>query len=172
MEIHKLNCIACGAPISVPDDVDHLNCTSCGSFLAIQRGEGFVAFKMAEKISRSIEDTSRKTQETIRQGNQSTQYELQRLRFQYELSTAQTKLDSVQSDIRRLNSNVPNYTASMQKLRHIEFDALESIRDIQKRMYSLEEDTVVNKIALFQNNFILCRYQDRLYHTQTRNKLQ
>jgi len=33
MEVKKLNCEACGAPIAVPDDVDHINCASCGSYL-------------------------------------------------------------------------------------------------------------------------------------------
>jgi len=83
MEIKKLNCTACGAPISVPDDMDYINCAACGSFLAIQRGEGYVALKVAEKISRVIEDSGRGTQEVIRQGSQDTQVELRRMQLQY-----------------------------------------------------------------------------------------
>ena len=49
MQIVKLNCTACGAPISITEDIDILFCTSCGSKLAVERGDGYITLKLVEK---------------------------------------------------------------------------------------------------------------------------
>jgi len=140
MEIKKLNCTACGAPISVPDDMDYINCAACGSFLAIQRGEGYVALKVAEKISRAIEDSGRGTQEVIRQGSQDTQVELRRMQLQYELSTADLKLSNIQSEIRSTPAT-KEATKKLNQLRILEYEALGRVRDVKARILQLGEQT-------------------------------
>ena len=140
MEVKKLNCTACGAPIAVPDDLDHINCAACGSFLAIQRGEGYIALKVAEKITRAIADSGRGTQEVIRQGNQDTQIELRRMQLQYELSTAELKLSNIQAEIRGTPA-ISGTERRLQQLRVLEYAALDRVRDVKTRILQLSEQT-------------------------------
>ena len=100
MKIVKLNCSSCGAPISVPDDLDHINCSACGTFLMIDRGEGYLALRAIEKISTTIEDSSRKTQDAIRENTMVTRSELERMQTHQEMVAEQTKLANLQTEIR------------------------------------------------------------------------
>jgi uncharacterized small protein (DUF1192 family) len=138
MELKQLNCVSCGSPISIPEDLEYLNCAACGSFLAIQRGEGFVALKIAEKISRAIEDSNRETQETIRQTSEGTQYELRRMQLQYELSTSEMKLTHLQSEIRSHLKSEPKDPSSLQELRFLEYKAYENLREIKYKLATLD----------------------------------
>jgi DNA-directed RNA polymerase subunit RPC12/RpoP len=58
MKVIKLNCSACGAPISIPDTVTQFNCASCGSLLTLEQGEGYYALKATEKIVDAIRSSS------------------------------------------------------------------------------------------------------------------
>jgi len=120
--------------------MDYINCAACGSFLAIQRGEGYVALKVAEKISRAIEDSGRGTQEVIRQGSQDTQVELRRMQLQYELSTADLKLSNIQSEIRSTPAT-KEATKKLNQLRILEYEALGRVRDVKARILQLGEQT-------------------------------
>ncbi len=46
MKLIKLNCIACGAPVSVSDELEQFNCDNCGSLLAIQRESGEISVRL------------------------------------------------------------------------------------------------------------------------------
>lgn len=52
--VRKVACAACGAPMSVPDDIDRLTCANCGSDLIIRRGEGFIASKRTEGLAGTL----------------------------------------------------------------------------------------------------------------------
>lgn len=132
MKISKLNCTACGAPISIPDDLDHINCSACGTFLTVERGEGYVALKVAEKLTRAIESSGHETQAVIREGAQVTREELQYLRLTQEKSATEMKLANIQAEIRSLQRG--NLTAIVKKqienLRTNEYQALDHLRMI------------------------------------------
>jgi transcription elongation factor Elf1 len=57
MPMIKVNCAACGAPISIPpaSDLEFITCSSCGTSLQVEHGEGYISLKIAEKIAQSIE---------------------------------------------------------------------------------------------------------------------
>lgn len=102
MEIATVNCTSCGAPIKIPPELEHFNCAYCGASLVVQRGEGYVALKLAEQVSKSIQDVGVQTQSTIRESTQVTQIELKRLQIGQEISSVQIQLSSIQSEIRAL----------------------------------------------------------------------
>ena len=107
MTAHRISCASCGAPIGVPADVDHLTCVYCGASMVVQRGEGYVALKLAEEVGRAIEKTGLQTQASIRQGTEVTQVELRRLQLSQELSAVQLQLSNVQAEMRLLPWNTP-----------------------------------------------------------------
>ena len=55
MEINKVSCSACGAPIQIQPDTELINCSYCGANLVIQRSEGYVTPKLAEKMTETIQ---------------------------------------------------------------------------------------------------------------------
>ena len=103
MDIKKVSCVACGAPLSIAADVENIRCEFCGSTFQIQRSEGEVTLKIAEEVSRSIQEVGTRTQTSIEELTQQTRSELQRLQLQQELSSLQIQLTSIQSEIRELN---------------------------------------------------------------------
>jgi ribosomal protein S27AE len=107
MNIQKMSCPNCGASISVTEDLNQLNCAHCGSTLSIQRGDGYAALKMAEKLGQTIQDSSAQTQGTIRDGTQVTQLELKRLQINQDITTAQLQLSNIQAEIRGLEREKP-----------------------------------------------------------------
>ena len=68
MKLIKLNCSACGAPISIPDNLEKLTCANCGTFLVVEHGEGYYALQAADQISDAIHESGRGTQDAIKQG--------------------------------------------------------------------------------------------------------
>jgi transcription elongation factor Elf1 len=70
MKLIKLNCAACGAPISIPDNLEQLSCSNCGTHLMVEHGQGYYALKSAEQISDAINQSGRGTQDAIREGAQ------------------------------------------------------------------------------------------------------
>ena len=58
MNIVKMSCPSCAASISIPSDADRLVCTQCGSGLVVQHGEGYATLKLAEVISKTIQESS------------------------------------------------------------------------------------------------------------------
>jgi LSD1 subclass zinc finger protein len=129
MMLTKLNCSACGAPISVPDGLDYINCSSCGTFLVIERGEGYMALKVAEKIVQAIEDSGRGTQDVIRENTKVTQAELKRLQETQEISNAEMQLSTIQTEIRGILRAEQNKRTEEQlnTLRLSEYEAMEKV---------------------------------------------
>ena len=92
MDIATVNCSSCGAPIKIPADLDHFNCAYCGAALVVQRGEGYVALKLAEQVGKTIQEVGQKTLSTIREGAQVTHVELKRLQIGQEIDELQFRL--------------------------------------------------------------------------------
>lgn len=102
MEIVTINCASCGAPIKVPPELDSFNCAFCGANLMVKRGDGYVALKLTEQVTKSIQDSSAQTQSTIRESTLVTQSELKRLQLGQEISSLQIQLANIRAEIRSL----------------------------------------------------------------------
>jgi len=150
MKISKLNCTACGAPISIPEDINQIVCTSCGTSLGIERGEGYVALKIADKLARAIESSGSQTQDAIRENTQVTRSELQKLQLSQELSAAQMQLNGIQAEIRALERGSKNLklTAQLLALRQNEYQVMERIRTIKLQVTTPEPDDLAGTLAL------------------------
>lgn len=157
MKLIKLNCPTCGAPISVPDTMDFINCASCGSFLAIDRGEGYVALKAAEKLARTIEDSGKDTQDVIRESITVTRSELQRLQAVQEISAIQMRLNNIQSEIRTIQRQPQSLTTENQLrgLHTEEFLAMDQIRVLNQTAKAPAADDVQGQILFTENEIRL-----------------
>jgi hypothetical protein len=171
MEIIKLNCVACGAPISVPDDVDVITCTSCLSTLSIKRGDGYVALKLAELIGRSIEDSGKQTKDAIIESSRSTQNQIQRMQLQYELSTAEMKLSNIQGELRSLQRSGSTEPWHYYELRFIEFIALEELRSIWWKINTLSELTPDNQLSALTQQLELIRKNKSVLRLANQNNI-
>ena len=134
MNVQRVSCASCGAPIQISDDIDRLNCTYCGAGLVVQRGEGYVALKLAEQMSRTIQDSGARTQTMVREGTQVTRAELKRLQLSQELSATHIQLSSIQTEIRGLMRQKRNRQIDRQlkELRKQESTLLSQIRELQE----------------------------------------
>lgn len=152
MKITKLSCTACGAPISIPEDLDQITCTACGTGLIIERGEGYVALKLAEKIARSIEITGIQTQNAIHENTTVTREELQRLQISQEVSSLQMQLNGVQTELRMLRRDVNNVMAKkpLSNLEKQEFQVMEQIRSLKKQAFSPNPSNLRASINFFE----------------------
>ncbi len=103
MKLIKLNCSACGAAISIPDDVDRLTCSACGTFLMLERGEGYYALKAVEQIANVIQESGKSTQDAIRDSAAITRKEFQRLQISQNLNTINSQLHDNQAEQRNLS---------------------------------------------------------------------
>jgi ABC-type nickel/cobalt efflux system permease component RcnA len=153
MEIKKVNCEACGAPITVPEDVEFLNCSSCGSALAVQRGEGYVSLKMVKEVTSAIRD-----------GTYATKSELQKLQITQEISMLEMQLNSIQGEIRSLDrdlvggkSNLGHLTQRMD-LNYQAFTLIDRIRRLRINLYNLslpdyttDQEALLSLLVLAQN---------------------
>lgn len=157
MKIIKLNCPTCGAPISVPEAMEFINCASCGSFLAIDRGEGYIALKVAEKLSRAIEDSGKDTQDVIRESITVTRSELQRLQAVQEISAIQMRLNNIQSEIRTIQRQPQSLTTENQLkgLHTEEFLAMDQIRVLNQTAKAPAENDVQGQIIFLENEIRL-----------------
>ena len=108
MVVQNVACASCGGPINIPADVDFLNCTYCGASLQVDRGEGYVALKLGEQVSQTIEDVGERTRSSIHEGTQVTQSELIRLQISQEISGLQIQLSTLQSETRALERQKQN----------------------------------------------------------------
>lgn len=102
MLVQSAICTSCGAPVKVTNDIEIVECAFCGVSLEVQRGEGVISLKLAEKVSKQIEDVGIQTQSTIKESALNTQVELKRIQLSQQLSAAQIQLASVRSEIRSL----------------------------------------------------------------------
>jgi len=132
IQIHSVACASCGAPIQVPDDIDHLSCTYCGAALSVSRGEGYVATKIAEGVREAIESTSQDTQRSIK-----------RLQLQHQLSTTELQLSDVQSEIRSLQRTRKSSLVN-QQLRELRRQEVSLIKRIEYLHHVLQADVGVD----------------------------
>jgi hypothetical protein len=142
MKLIKLNCASCGAPISIPEDLDTLVCNSCGSTLKVDRGEGYIALKMVEKITQSIQETGEKTNTSIRENTSVTRVELKKVQISQLISTEELKISAFRQEIRELSRK--NNLSSLEKnqlgtLHLDECDTLLKIRKYHMDMARLDE---------------------------------
>jgi hypothetical protein len=136
MEVRTVACASCGAPLRIPSDIDSLTCAYCGAAQEVRRGEGYVALKMAEAVSRTIEETGAETQSAIREGTVATQAELKRLQLRQDLSGLEVRLSSVQSEIRAVQRQGASREASkqLQELRSKERTLMHRIEGLQRSL--------------------------------------
>lgn len=57
MNIQKIDCVSCGAPVQISPDLDQFNCVFCGTGLQVQRTEGSITLKLAGQVSQAIQDS-------------------------------------------------------------------------------------------------------------------
>ena len=160
MKLIKLNCAACGAPISIPENLEQLTCSNCGTYLMVEHGEGYYALKAVEQISEAIQQSSKGTQDAIREGAQLTQIELKRLQLAQSLTSATSTLNATQSEQRILTRSqmTPAAAKQLQELKIQEYAQREEIRRIQKQMDLLEGGSIeVNLKALMNQINLLDR---------------
>lgn len=158
MKLIKLNCTACGAPISIPDDIDQLNCAVCGSLLYLERGEGYYSLKIAEKIADAIQQSGKSTEDAIRETAEMTQKELRRMQISQNLRAVEGKISATQNEQKVIAGQPPNpyKTATLDNLYFQEWCQCEEYRNLQMQMDVLDgPELEKNELALdTQINFI------------------
>ena len=158
MKLIKLNCTACGAPISIPDDIDQLNCAVCGSLLYLERGEGYYSLKVAEKIDDAIQQSSKSTEDAIRETAEMTQKELRRMQISQNLRAVESKITATQNEQKMLANQPMNPVrlATMDNLYFQEWLQCEEYRNLQMQLDVLDGPVLEkNELALeTQINFI------------------
>jgi hypothetical protein len=108
MEIQKISCASCGAPISIPSNIDSFNCGFCGTGLVVNRGDGYVALQIAEDMKKTIQEVGEQTNSSIRESSEATQLELKKIQLQQELSSIQLQASVIQDEIRNLEQGKKN----------------------------------------------------------------
>lgn len=150
MRIHKLNCEACGAPILVPDDVDHINCAACGSYLVVERDEGHYVLREVKKVTDAIEKTG-----------QVTSYELRMMTMSQDLSMVEMQLNNLRGEIRSLeraqNSEKPDRKINQQlnDLRYQEFQFLQRMQELHTKIAELSVPDFDNDIQVLTKHLLL-----------------
>ncbi len=141
MEVLKLTCASCGAPIQVPTHLDAFNCAYCGTPLTVERGEGYVALQMAEKMARAVEESGTRTQSVIREELEATRSQLRTLELNQQLGAVQARLYSVQSDIRALDRQKKGARErrELRDLQAVESRLIARTRELQKALHPPSE---------------------------------
>lgn len=132
MKIVKLNCIACGAPISVPENLDILFCNSCGSKLAVDRGEGYITLKILEKLTQTIQESGEKAHSAIKENTYVTKVELKKVQISQSISTEEMKLNSLRQEIRQLSRNAQTSLVERSQLTTLRLEQCNSLMRIRK----------------------------------------
>ncbi|MHB8088596.1 MAG: hypothetical protein ACYDH2_10170 [Anaerolineaceae bacterium] len=132
MQIVKLNCTACGAPISIPEDIDILFCASCGSKLAVDRGEGYVTLKLIEKLTQAIQESGDKSHSAIKENTYVTKVELKRVQISQSINTEEMKLNTIRQEIRSLTRKPQLIPVELQQLTTLRLDECSTLMRIRK----------------------------------------
>jgi hypothetical protein len=161
MKLIKLNCVACGAPISIPENIDHLTCSNCGTHLVLERGEGYYALQAAEQISDAIHQSGRGTQDAVRESAELTNKELKRLQLTQAYGNAHNALNATMSEQRSLarGQMTPAAVQQMNALNFQEWTQWEDIRRVQMQMDVLDGGPIEG------NDFGLKNQIDMLDHS-------
>ncbi len=161
MNLIKLNCAACGAPITIPENLDSLTCSNCGTHLILERGEGYYALQAADQISDAIHQSGRGTQDAVRESAELTNKELKRLQLTQAYGNAQTALNATMSEQRALarGQMTPAAVRQMNALNFQEWTQWEDIRRVQMQMDVLDGGPIE------QNDFALKNQIDLTSHS-------
>ncbi len=84
-------CASCGAALAIPPDLDQISCAHCGTPLTIVHGDGFVAARLAQAVTRTIETSAA-----------ATQAELRRLQLQQERFSLQERIADLEAEERAM----------------------------------------------------------------------
>jgi hypothetical protein len=132
--IQTAACTSCGAPLKISPDAENINCSFCGASLTIQRSDGSIALKLAEKVRQAIQSSGSETQAVIQQGTSVTRDELRLIQLRQELSTTQLQFSTIRAEIRQLEreKSTPKITRQLRQLHITE-------AELSRRIQTLEE---------------------------------
>ncbi len=91
IETVRILCASCGAALAIPPDLDQISCAHCGTPLTIVHGDGFVAARLAQAVTRTIETSAA-----------ATQAELRRLQLQQERFSVQERIADLEAEERAI----------------------------------------------------------------------
>ena len=132
MKIVKLNCTSCGAPISIPENIDTLFCSSCGSKLAVDRGDGYVTLQLVEKLTQAVQESGEKAHSAIRENTFVTKTEMQRVQINQSINTEEMKLNTLRQEIRSLTRKPQLLPVELQQLVALWLDECNILLKIRK----------------------------------------
>ena len=136
MKIVKLNCTSCGAPISIPENIDTLFCSSCGSKLAVDRGEGYVTLQLVEKLTQAVQESGEKAHSAIKENTYVTKTELKRVQISQSINTEEMKLNTLRQEMRSLTRKPQLLPVELQQLNSLWLDECNILLKIRK--YNLD----------------------------------
>ena len=99
MDVVRLTCSSCGAPVEAPADADAFDCDYCGMRSAVKRGEGYAARQAVEKMAQAMEASEARSQTAILDELEATRAQLRKVELQQEMIAAQTQLLRVQAEL-------------------------------------------------------------------------
>ena len=141
MKISKLNCVACGAPLDVTNDMDVLSCSACGSKLLVERSEAGLTLGLIEKLTQKVEDLGNKTEAVLQESAYATKIELQRVQVNQSINTEEIKLNSIRQEIRNLSRKTPLLPVEVEQLEllyQVECQSLQRIRKLNLELAKTE----------------------------------
>lgn len=109
LQTQKIACVSCGATIAIPIDIDHLNCAHCGTALTVRRGEGYIAARLADQVTRTVEESGAATVK-----------ELRRVQLSQELASLRQRITAVETESREVTRSANKRIAGAQYARLLE----------------------------------------------------
>ena len=142
MKIIKLNCVACGSPISIPENLDTFFCSSCGSKLAVDRSEGAITLNLIEMLTKEMRESAERTNNAIKESTYVTKTELKRVQISQTINTEEIKLNTTRQEIRSLSRKSPLLAVEQQQLsllRLVECDIMQRMRNLRLELAKLDD---------------------------------
>jgi predicted RNA-binding Zn-ribbon protein involved in translation (DUF1610 family) len=128
MEVLKLKCASCGAPVEAPAGADAFDCAYCGTRSAVNRGEGYETRQAVEKMTQAMEASEARSQSAILDELEATRAQLRKVELQQEMISAQTQLLRVQAELHAFDDQ--------RRLRYHERRRRQELRDEAERLLS------------------------------------
>jgi hypothetical protein len=122
-QVQAITCASCGASITIPGDLDRLNCAHCGTALTVVRGEGYIASRLADAVTRSIETTGA-----------ATQTELHRIQLRQEAVSVETQMAGLETEGRALRRTATS-VVDRQQLAYLE----DKYDDLVERLWAIQD---------------------------------
>lgn len=102
MSIDRVQCPACGAPITATANSETITCAYCATDLQVRRKANDIELEIVETVSNVLKDAGQETQGAITDQTQTTKAELRRLQLAQTLTSLQLQLSQVRAEIRSL----------------------------------------------------------------------